>query len=600
MIDGRGQVAHHGLRPRRRAGDATDRRARRARRPTWRRSSSPATSVIGAAATSTRSASCCTSCSPASARSTRGDRRRAVAAAPGRADHAAVERSSAISTPVDGAGHPALPGRRTRPSGRRSALAGRRGAARRRSAAAAARRRAKRRRRDGGGRAARPAAASPVSVVLAALGVLALLARRGGRDEVSTRQRTPFDKPPAVLIDRAQQALAVAGIHRSPDRHALRATTQTATICGTCVTIAVGERRIRTGIARPAHVLRIGPVRRRLVAAQPRRPGPAIRSAADHLGHDRRSPSTRRDVSSCFTRSPRIGTTRDTGAGRRLRVTVRARRPRPRRDSHRASRRMDCRPCRADTARGVDGSVSPSARDRRARRSRRVGGRQPVSSRSSGPWTRAIWVRSVDVGHEAPALRSASRRACFFSLVIAVFFVSRMQRRGGRGDRRGAFGGSRWRLLRPHHLVGSGRRTSSRVGTGAELDPLLLAVGKALFSVGMLCCVRRARAGGAPLRATAPSSDGTRLLQGQILDARVGRDVLIGMAGGAAIFLLLSLQVARSNSWPATRVNRLRSATCGCSRDRRTNWVCSRRWSRLSPSSARCGASLPSSDSSAC
>ena len=36
----------------------------------------------------------------------------------------------------------------------------------------------------------------------------------------------------------------------------------------------------------------------------------------------------------------------------------------------------------------------------------------------------------------------------------------------------------------------------------------------------------------------------TRLLQGQILDARVGRDVLIGVAGGATIFLLLSLQ------WP--------------------------------------------------
>jgi hypothetical protein len=158
-----------------------------------------------------------------------------------------------------------------------------------------------------------------------------------------------------------------------------------------------------------------------------------------------------------------------------------------------------------------------------------------------GPWTRPVRMQEAPVTTSARVM-SVVNVLFFFVLIAAALLVARMNIRAGRGDKRGA---SRlvvvalvgqmitWIFNDPHGMEPQ-----------VELQRFWLSVGEALFAGALLCVMYLALE---PLvRRYWPDSllGWTRLLQGEILDARVGRDVLVGLAGGAIVFLLLTLQ------WP--------------------------------------------------
>jgi hypothetical protein len=158
-----------------------------------------------------------------------------------------------------------------------------------------------------------------------------------------------------------------------------------------------------------------------------------------------------------------------------------------------------------------------------------------------GPWTRPVRMQEAPVTTSARVM-SVVNVLFFFALLAAALVVSRMNLRAGRGDQRGAarlvvvaLVGQMitWVFNDPHGMEPQ-----------VELNRFFLSVGEALFAGALLCVMYLALE---PLvRRYWPDSllGWTRLLHGEILDARVGRDVLVGLAGGAALFLLLTLQ------WP--------------------------------------------------
>ena len=91
----------------------------------------------------------------------------------------------------------------------------------------------------------------------------------------------------------------------------------------------------------------------------------------------------------------------------------------------------------------------------------------------------------------------------------------------------------------------------------------------------------------------------TRLLRGRVIDARVGRDVLLGLAAGAVIMLVIwarepiPVRARRTLS----RLVGWKHGPCRAPAERWPSFLCASASSRCSP---RCGASSPSSDSSAC
>jgi serine/threonine-protein kinase len=152
------------------------------------------------------------------------------------------------------------------------------------------------------------------------------------------------------------------------------------------------------------------------------------------------------------------------------------------------------------------------------------------------PWTRPQRMDEAPVSLGARILGGAE--SIFTLLIIlAAMFVARRNVRAGRGDMTGA---TRlavaaviaqmvgWVLANPHSIT-----------AGREVSRLFSQVGEALFSGGVLFVMYLAAE--PAMRHYWPDSllGSTRLLRGRIIDARVGRDLLIGLTAGAVILLVL-------------------------------------------------------------
>jgi serine/threonine-protein kinase len=157
------------------------------------------------------------------------------------------------------------------------------------------------------------------------------------------------------------------------------------------------------------------------------------------------------------------------------------------------------------------------------------------------PWTRATRMQEAPISR-ASRVMSAVNVAFFFVLLIAALIVSRKNVKAGRGDHRGALRlvtiaavGQliTWVFNDPH---GGDPQT--------ELNRFFQTVGEALFAGGLLYVMYLAIE--PAVRRYWPDSllGWTRLVRGQVLDARVGRDVLVGLAGGALIVVLFGIR------WP--------------------------------------------------
>jgi serine/threonine-protein kinase len=150
--------------------------------------------------------------------------------------------------------------------------------------------------------------------------------------------------------------------------------------------------------------------------------------------------------------------------------------------------------------------------------------------------------------------------AFFFTLLLAALVIARQNVKAGRGDHAGAtrlvvFAAVgqliTWALNDPH---------------GAEpqvqLNRFFSSVGEALFAGGLLYVMYLALE--PAVRKNWPDSllGWTRLLHGHFVDARVGRDILAGLAGGAVIVLVFGvrwpLQAALGHTGPVVDVANLR------------------------------------------
>jgi hypothetical protein len=177
---------------------------------------------------------------------------------------------------------------------------------------------------------------------------------------------------------------------------------------------------------------------------------------------------------------------------------------------------------------------------------------RPIYFQIVAPWTRPARMEEHPVSRGARALNAFAVLATL-SLLVAALLVSRANVRAGRGDWKGAIrlgtvavAGQlvTWAFNDPH--VGD---------PSLEVNRFFASIGESLFSGGLLVIMHLAVE--PAVRRYWP--DGvlgwTRLLRGQFRDARVGRDVLAGLAAGAALQLLITardpLQWAFGAQYPA-------------------------------------------------
>jgi hypothetical protein len=382
-------------------------------------------------------------------------------------------------------------------------------------------------------------AASSLSVVLGALGVLALLAVGiviAARYQLINR--TPFEKPPAVLVDRAQQAIAAAGYTDRPsgshwgynaDSDYLRYVREHPDFERTAN--PYGNRPVgltfyyRTSPRRLVPLNLVGPI---LQSDPPLIVSGMTSVTLDPQGRlelfhaippqrdDSTTPAPAADWSAMFKLAA-LDIARFTPAPPEWM-------PRGHADDRRAWTGVF--PERPQTPMRVEAAAWRG---------------HPIYFQVVGPWTRAVRMEEAPIS-QGTRLMSVVNVVFFFTLLLAALVVSRINVRAGRGDQQGAF-----RLVAVA-LVGQMITWVFNDPHGfepqVELNRFFLAVSEALFSGALLYVMYMALE--PSVRRYWPDSllGWTRLLQGQILDARVGRDVLIGVAGGATIFLLLSLQ------WP--------------------------------------------------
>jgi hypothetical protein len=179
-------------------------------------------------------------------------------------------------------------------------------------------------------------------------------------------------------------------------------------------------------------------------------------------------------------------------------------------------------------------------------------GGRPIYFQIIAPWTRPDRMEEARISREARVLNALAVLATVL-LIGAAVLVARMNVRAGRGDWKGA-----WRLAGVA-VVGqliTWAFNDPHIGNpNLEVNRFFDSIGEALFSGGLLFVM---------YLAVEPSvrrywPDGllgwTRLLQGRFVDARVGRDVLIGLATGALMQMLISardpLQWAFGATYPA-------------------------------------------------
>jgi Protein kinase domain len=162
---------------------------------------------------------------------------------------------------------------------------------------------------------------------------------------------------------------------------------------------------------------------------------------------------------------------------------------------------------------------------------------RPIYFQVIGPWTRADRMDEAPVGRGARQLNAFASMATAF-LILAALFVARMNVRAGRGDWTGA-----WRLAAVAvvgQLITWAFNDPHMGNPSMEVNRFFSSIGEALFAGGLLFVMYLAVE--PAVRRYWPDSllGWTRLLRGRFVDARVGRDVLVGLAAGALTQLLLS------------------------------------------------------------
>jgi serine/threonine-protein kinase len=170
---------------------------------------------------------------------------------------------------------------------------------------------------------------------------------------------------------------------------------------------------------------------------------------------------------------------------------------------------------------------------------------QPIFFRRVWPWSRPIRMEEAPISLTRRIV-SAIDVAFFVGLIAAALVVCRRNVRAHRGDPQGAT-----RLV----LVAVGAQLvtwllndPSSSEPQQALGKFFLALGEALVAGGMLYMMYLALE--PAVRRYWPDSllGWTRLIHGNLRDARVGRDVLAGFAGGSLIVVLFGLQ------WPLQRL----------------------------------------------
>jgi serine/threonine-protein kinase len=189
----------------------------------------------------------------------------------------------------------------------------------------------------------------------------------------------------------------------------------------------------------------------------------------------------------------------------------------------------------ADTRQAWEGSVPGGPQKVRIEAAAWHG--RPVYFQIVQPWTRPGRMEENGLSRRAQTLNAIAVSATV-ALLVSALLVSRANVRAGRGDWIGAIrlgavavAGQlvAWAFNDPH--VGNPAR---------ELNRFFASVGESLFAGGLLVIMHLAVE--PVVRRYWPNGvlGWTRLLQGRFRDARVGRDVLAGLAAGAGLQLLLA------------------------------------------------------------
>ena len=130
----------------------------------------------------------------------------------------------------------------------------------------------------------------------------------------------------------------------------------------------------------------------------------------------------------------------------------------------------------------------------------------------------------------------------FLLLLLAALFVSRRNLRAGRGDRRGALQLGAFAAV--GQMIAWAFNDPHIANSSIEVQRFFESVGESLFAGGTLYMMYLAVE--PAVRRYWPDSllGWTRLLRGRFIDARVGRDVLVGLAAGAVMQLLISARLS--------------------------------------------------------
>jgi hypothetical protein len=176
---------------------------------------------------------------------------------------------------------------------------------------------------------------------------------------------------------------------------------------------------------------------------------------------------------------------------------------------------------------------------------------RPIYFQIVGPWTRPTRMEENTASRGARVLNALTVAATLILLVCALL-VSRANLRAGRGDWDGAI------RLGTVAVIGqllAWAFNDPHVGAPSdELGRFFASIGESLFAGGMLFVMHLAVE--PAVRRYWPHGvlGWSRLLQGRFKDARVGRDVLAGLATGAAVHLIISarhpLQWALGDHYP--------------------------------------------------
>jgi hypothetical protein len=188
----------------------------------------------------------------------------------------------------------------------------------------------------------------------------------------------------------------------------------------------------------------------------------------------------------------------------------------------------------ADTRLAWEGSIPETAQRVRVEAAAWRG--RPIYFQTIWPWTRPTRMEESAESAGVRYLNIAAEIATM-GLLAGALFLAHKNVRAGRGDVRGA---QRLGVLAIFAQLIAWAFNDPHVGNaGQVVNRFLESVGEALFGGGVLYVMHLAVE--PAMRRHWPDSllAWTRLLRGQIIDARVGRDALFGLGAGALITLLI-------------------------------------------------------------